>query len=197
MTRTVLRGGRVFDGSGAETTLTDIAIESGRIAALGTGLDGDEVIDATGALVAPGLIDAHVHAMFAGMDFAKIQSQPFSLPFYEAIGNLRRLLDSGVTTARDAGGTDSGVFAHGSSHRELTMLVQAGMTPPQALHAATGSAAGLLELDDVGRIAVGCAADLIVLDGDAWDFTRYSGNLAMVIQGGTVRRDHRRPATRT
>lgn len=87
MTRTVLRGGRVFDGSGAKATVTDVALEDGRIAALGTGLDGDEVIDVTGSLVAPGPIDCQVPALFDGTDSGRIRSQPFSMQFQEAIGN--------------------------------------------------------------------------------------------------------------
>lgn len=109
MTRTVLRGGRVFDGSGAAPFEADIAIEGGTIAEVGPGLSGDRVIGLDGLLVAPGLIDCHVHTVFDGMDLARLQARPFSLEFFEAAANLRRILDSGVTTVRDAGGADLGV----------------------------------------------------------------------------------------
>ncbi|MBM0123732.1 metal-dependent hydrolase family protein [Pimelobacter simplex] len=397
MTRTVLRGGRVFDGTGADPFDADVALAGGRIVEVGAGLGGDTVLDVTGALVAPGLIDCHVHTIFDGMDLARVQGRPFSLEFFEAIGNLRTILHSGVTTVRDAGGadlgvktaveqglvagprmaisisalsqtgghvdgwnvhgdhqrlfvphpgrpdcvvdgvegmrkrvrellragadtikvcasggvmstrddprhpqfsydelavcveeaasagvsvmahahgaagikralragvrsiehgvfvddecvelfrstgawlvptllapvalveaiddgmvvapemeakaraiaathldavarahaggvriamgTDSGVFAHGAAPRELAWLVRAGLSPAQALHAATGSAADLLDRDDVGRIAVGLAADLVVVDGDLDDLGHFDRNLRLVLQGGEV-----------
>jgi imidazolonepropionase-like amidohydrolase len=404
MTRLVLRGGHVFDGTGADTFAADIAVEDGHIAQLGTALQGDQILDVQGMLVAPGLIDCHVHVAFDGMDLARIQGRPFSMEFFEASRNLQRLLDSGVTHVRDAGGadlgvktavesglvdgpgmsisisalsqtgghvdgwnvhgdvqrlmvphpgrpdcvvdgvedmrkrvreliragadtikvcasggvmstrddprhpqfsydelavcvdeaaaaerrvmahahgaagikqalragvrsiehgvflddecvglfleydawlvptlmapgslveaidagmavtpeieakaraisathvdavarahsagvriamgTDSGVFAHGASWKELGWLVQAGLTPAQALAAATSSAADLLELVHVGRVAVGGAADLIVLAGDPWDFDHFDENLHLVMRGGRIRRD-REPA---
>lgn len=397
MTRTVLRGGRVFDGTGADPFAADVALAGGRIVEVGAGLGGDTVIDVTGALVAPGLIDCHVHTIFDGMDLARVQGRPFSMEFFEAIGNLRTILHSGVTTVRDAGGadlgvktaveqglvagprmtisisalsqtgghvdgwnvhgdhqrlfvphpgrpdcvvdgvegmrkrvrellragadtikvcasggvmstrddprhpqfsydelavcveeaaaagvsvmahahgaagikqalragvrsiehgvfiddecvdlfrstgawlvptllapvalveaidggmvvapemeakargiaathldavarahaggvriamgTDSGVFAHGSAPRELAWLVRAGLSPAQALHAATGSAAALLGRDDVGRVAAGLVADLVVLDGDLGDLGHFDRDLRLVLQGGEV-----------
>ncbi len=55
----VVRGGTVV--TAADTFVADIGIRKGRIAALGTGLSGAEVIDAGGLLVMPGGIDSHVH----------------------------------------------------------------------------------------------------------------------------------------
>ncbi|WP_037361792.1 metal-dependent hydrolase family protein [Amycolatopsis orientalis] len=109
MSRIVLRGGRIFDGTGAAPYAADLAIEGERIAEIGPGLTGADVLDVTGALVAPGLIDCHVHTVFDGMDLARLQTRPFSMEFFEAAVNLGRLLDSGVTTVRDAGGADLGV----------------------------------------------------------------------------------------
>ncbi|NOT07754.1 MAG: D-aminoacylase [Gemmatimonadales bacterium] len=60
----VVRGGTVFDGSGAEGRVADIAIRRGRIAAVAAGLRsrGVEEIDAKGLAVGPGFIDIHSHA---------------------------------------------------------------------------------------------------------------------------------------
>ncbi|MEU4317630.1 amidohydrolase family protein [Nocardia fluminea] len=60
-----------------------------------------------------------------------------------------------------------GGLAHGASvHHELQYLVQAGLTPTQALRAATATTARRFGLDDRGRIAEGLRADLLLVDGD-------------------------------
>jgi len=51
----------VVDGTGAPAVEADVAIQDGRIVAIGQGLEGDRVIDATGRVVAPGFIDIHTH----------------------------------------------------------------------------------------------------------------------------------------
>jgi len=424
MTRIVLRGGRVFDGTGADAFDADVVVDGDRIVSVGppagdgasggeraggspgspggSGGSGDTVIDVTGMLVAPGLIDCHVHTVFDGMDLLRVQGRPFSMEFFEAAVVLKRLLESGVTTVRDAGGadlgvktavetglipgprmaiaisilsqtgghvdgwnvhgdnlrllvphpgrpdcvvdgvedmrkrvrqviragadvikvcasggvmstrddprhaqfsyaelavcveeaaatgrsvmahahgaagikqalragvrsiehgvyideecielflqtgawlvptllapvslveaieagmrvtpeieakaravsdlhvqaiarahaagvkiamgTDSGVFAHGINHKELAWMVRAGLSPQQSLRAATGSAAELLERSDIGVIAPGKLADLVVVGGDPWDFDRFAENLQLVIKGGQVVRDAR------
>jgi len=109
VTRTVLRGGQVFDGTGSAPFVSDVAIEQDRIVEVGPDLMGDEAIAVHGMLVAPGLIDCHVHTVFENMDFSRVQNEPFSMQFYTAMRNLGRLLDCGVTTIRDAGGADLGV----------------------------------------------------------------------------------------
>jgi len=109
MTRIVYSGGRVFDGTGAEPFAADVATEDGLIAEVGAGLDGDEVVDVTGATVLPGLIDCHVHVMISEMDELTLLHQPFSYQFFQAATNLRKTLHAGITTARDAGGADLGV----------------------------------------------------------------------------------------
>jgi N-acyl-D-aspartate/D-glutamate deacylase len=55
VTRTLIAGGQVFDGTGAPPATADVAVEGGRIVAVGTGLDGDEIVDATGATLLPGM----------------------------------------------------------------------------------------------------------------------------------------------
>jgi N-acyl-D-amino-acid deacylase len=76
---TVIRGGRIIDGTGAPAAQGDVAIAGGRIAAVGA-FDGeaDRVIDAGGLTVAPGFIDVHSHDDVAlinvpGLDFKACQ----------------------------------------------------------------------------------------------------------------------------
>jgi len=86
-----------------------------------------------------------------------------------AIGqqNLKRLFDAGVNVGF---GTDSGALPGRipgfAEHHELELMVRAGLTPMQAITAATGENAKLLHSLDRGTIAVGKRADLLVLDAD-------------------------------
>ena len=85
-------------------------------------------------------------------------------------------------------GTDCPVAPHGSNLRELELLVAAGLSPTDALVAATSSAARLLGLPDrIGRIAPGLQADLVVVDGDPLDVVGLPGRIREVYQGGRAR----------
>lgn len=66
-------------------------------------------LDAQGGFILPGFIDCHVHMMFNGFRFENPLYTPLSLYFYEAVKNLEKTLETGVTTARDAGMADYGV----------------------------------------------------------------------------------------
>ena len=57
----VVRGGTVVDGTGSPGQVADVAISDGRIVAIGSGLRGSRVLDASGQIVAPGFIDIHTH----------------------------------------------------------------------------------------------------------------------------------------
>ena len=84
----------------------------------------------------------------------------------QAIDNVRSLHAAGVPLLA---GTDAGNpgTAHGASmHSELALLVRAGLTPIQALTAATALPARHFGLADRGRIAVGLRADLLLVQGD-------------------------------
>lgn len=109
MTRTVLSGGRVFDGTGSAIADADVVISDGKILDVGTGLDGDEHVDVTGLTVLPGFVDCHVHVMASGVDLVRRLQRPFSYQFFEAARNLAATLDCGITTVRDAAGADLGV----------------------------------------------------------------------------------------
>jgi len=110
MARTIYTGGRVFDG-GATLATADVLVEDGRIVDVGPGLDGDEAIDLHGRAVLPGMFDCHTHVMVSPvrLDTNRELETPFSYWFYAAIENLRKTLDLGITTVRDAGYADLGV----------------------------------------------------------------------------------------
>jgi len=57
----VIRGGTVFDGTGAPGRLADVAIADGVIVGIGADLQGERVLDASGCAVTPGFIDIHTH----------------------------------------------------------------------------------------------------------------------------------------
>ncbi|GAB4188872.1 MAG: amidohydrolase/deacetylase family metallohydrolase [Thalassobaculales bacterium] len=62
----VLKGGRVIDPAQGIDRVTDVAFAGGKVAALGDGLAGAEVLDVAGLMVVPGLIDLHTHVYHAG-----------------------------------------------------------------------------------------------------------------------------------
>ena len=106
--------------------------------------------------------------------------------------SLRRALATGVKVVA---GTDAGGHMHHINARELQYLVEAGMSPMQALQAATGWAAECLGLErEIGTIQPGKLADLIVVSGDPMqDITLLQDpqRITLVLKGGEVCVDRR------
>jgi imidazolonepropionase-like amidohydrolase len=90
-------------------------------------------------------------------------------------------------------GTDAGVYPNGNNARQFATMVKWGMTPMQAIQAATASAAEALGRSaDVGAIAVGRYGDLIAVAGDPLaDVTRLQ-SVEFVMKGGDVIKPHDR-----
>ncbi|WP_374600189.1 amidohydrolase family protein [Brevundimonas sp.] len=139
-----------------------------------------------------------VPTLLAGDYVARIASGPdnFFTPAQtaKALEAGPKMLDM-VTRAHDGGvriafGTDSGVSAHGDNAQEFALLVRAGLTPLEAMQAATVGAAEHLRIaDQAGRIAVGMPADLIAVSGDPLvDITELE-RVRFVMKGGQVFRD--------
>ena len=109
MTRTLLRGGRVFDGTGTPPAEADVLVEDGRILEVGPGLDGDEAVDVGGRYLLPGLFDCHTHVTLSDVNLLGLLQAPFSYRFFQTVRNLAATLRVGITTVRDAAGADAGV----------------------------------------------------------------------------------------
>jgi imidazolonepropionase-like amidohydrolase len=97
--------------------------------------------------------------------------------------------DTGLPTAA------LGVIGYGATlHGELELLVQAGLTPTQALAAATSAPAAAFRLTDRGRIQPGTRADLTLVNGDPTADIRNTRNVIAVWKRG-VRLDLAGPAS--
>ena len=86
-------------------------------------------------------------------------------------------------------GTDAGISNHGENAEELVAYVEIGMTPMQAIEAATVNAAALLGLsDDIGTLEVGKEADLIALSRDPLVDITAMRVVSFVMRNGTIHR---------
>ena len=82
-------------------------------------------------------------------------------------------------------GTDCPVAPHGTNLRELVLMAEHGLTPAQALVAATSSAAELMGLqDELGTLEPGKRADVVLLEGDAFDFEKLPERVRAVYKDG-------------
>jgi imidazolonepropionase-like amidohydrolase len=103
------------------------------------------------------------------------------------VESLRRALAAGV---KIAAGTDAGGHGHPKNAMEIECLVKAGLTPLQALQAATGWAAECLSLErDIGTVEKGKIADLVIVRGDPLaDVTILQDleHIALVLKGGEI-----------
>jgi imidazolonepropionase-like amidohydrolase len=93
---------------------------------------------------------------------------------------------------RIAAGTDAGTpfNGHGDFARELALMVRHGLSPMQTLVAATSAAAENLGLShDLGTLAVGKVADMVLVDGDPVADITATGRVVLVVKDGVVYRD--------
>ena len=83
-------------------------------------------------------------------------------------------------------GTDAGVYPHGDNGKQFAKMVQWGMTPLQAIQAATSSASEALGLSDVGIIEPGRFGDMVAVRGDPLQNVALLEHVDAVIKGGTL-----------
>ena len=91
--------------------------------------------------------------------------------------------------ARIACGTDAPAIPHGRNAKELIALVDRGMTPLQAIRAATTVSAELIDVDDRGRLAEGLLADVVGVPGDPLAEITATEHVRFVMKGGQVFRN--------
>jgi imidazolonepropionase-like amidohydrolase len=104
----------------------------------------------------------------------------------ESADALRRAIKAGVTIGC---GSDVGVFTHGESWRELALLAAHGLTPVQALAAATATDAKVLGREgDLGRVKPGYLADLVAFAGDPTADIAATAHPVLVMKGGVIAR---------
>jgi len=155
----------------------------------GTYLDGDSIalFKKNGAYLVPTLM--------AGDFVYRIASGPnnFLTPAQTAkaleagpkmVAMARRAHEGGVKIAF---GTDTGVSAHGDNAGEFALLVKAGLSPLEAIQAATVNAADHFSLSaEIGSLAPGKSADLIAVKGDPLTDVTVLQHVTSVIKGGVV-----------
>jgi imidazolonepropionase-like amidohydrolase len=83
-------------------------------------------------------------------------------------------------------GSDAAIYPHGDNGKQFSRMVTFGMTPVQALQAATLNSAALLKQDNLGQIKVGFLADIIAVDGDPLTNIGLMENVSFVMKDGVI-----------
>jgi imidazolonepropionase-like amidohydrolase len=101
--------------------------------------------------------------------------------------NLRTIYDAGIPVLAGTDTSVAGVLLGVSSQAELALMVEAGLTPAEALGAATINAARFLgRAKEQGSVEAGKLADLVILDADPLSDIRNVRRIHRVIKGGIV-----------
>lgn len=140
--------------------------------------------------LAPGQVQTLQRRFRAGVNHAHVIDN--------ALATTRRLAEAGVRILAGSDAPNPGT-AHGASqHRELELLVEAGLTPAQALASATRLPAEAFGISDRGRIATGMRADLVLVAGDPATDIRTTRAIAAMWKNGyrieRPRQDGAKPA---
>jgi imidazolonepropionase-like amidohydrolase len=103
--------------------------------------------------------------------------------FPRSRATISKAIERGVKIAC---GTDAPAIPHGRNAKELLALVDRGMTPLQAIRAATTVAADLIDVDDRGRLEAGLLADIIAVPGNPLTDIGVTEQVKFVMKGGKV-----------
>jgi imidazolonepropionase-like amidohydrolase len=164
----------------------------------GTWLDEEAIglMKRSGAFLVPTMVASQWVLRYAELSPGSVLPQS-ARKAAESIEQKRRSVGDAIAQGvRVAFGTDSGVGPHGRNTAELALLVDAGMTPMQAIVAATSTASQCLQMQDsVGTVECGKLADLLMVDGDPLADIAILENrsrLLLIMQGGRI---HKRALT--
>lgn len=115
MARTRIENGKLLDGNGGDPQPNAaVVLEDNYIVFAGALADytpqaEEMVVDAQGGTIMPGMIDSHVHMMMEHKPVDEKLATPFSFMYYQAEKYLKNTLNAGITSVRDALGSDRGV----------------------------------------------------------------------------------------
>jgi imidazolonepropionase-like amidohydrolase len=132
----LIRNGTLIDGTGsvplpnAGVLIAENLIRAvGPISSLGLPDATVKEIDAGSGYILPGFVDTHVHLTLEGINIARDMATPFSLRFYRSVQYMRRTLEAGITSVRDAGGSDAGIKQAVQEGAVLGPRMQISITP--------------------------------------------------------------------
>jgi len=145
----------------------------------------------------PEFVTTHINRLAAD-GYSEAERRDLEADYYALKDFLGRFRRAGGTVVV---GTDGGGLPGLSVHHELQLLVDMGFSPLEAIRAATGAAAELLQADELGSVAPGKIADLVLLDGNPLESIEDTKKIVMVIQRGRIadarfHRDYRIPIPR-
>jgi imidazolonepropionase-like amidohydrolase len=126
------------------------------------------------------LTDVVIHGK--GTSYATNTAEERLIP----LRNAKRMFDAGILLIAGTDTPSPGLFFGEGLHRELELLVEAGLTPLQAISTATRNAAALMRADDWGTLEPGRRADVLIVDGDPATRIGDTRNIAVLLQRGRI-----------